>query len=221
MRIPLESVDAINDDPDAFKDEVESEEQGYARPGRNYHMQNALLKWHKGDLSLDEARQEVIAKCEKYRDTAESERTIEKFDRYAEDYQEATDIQTRFVRMKVVVPLPKGVDRRFEVSGKVRRLDKHSDGTYTAWLFAKEADESPSPLHLPLFQNAVANRLNLDLDEIRIGVYCFGDGSRQIYQFDQKQLDAARNQLKTLLLELSSLAEREPMPPQMEMDFEE
>lgn len=221
MRIPLDRLEDIYSNPDAFvAEEKEEEEEKHIRPGRHSLMQNALLKWHKGGISADEARQEMIGKCEKFKDQGELKRIIRKFDRYVQDYEESST-NTRFTRLAVKVPLPKGVDRRFEIGGQVRRLDKNSDGTCTAWLFYKERTNQHKNIQLPLLQSAVASRLNFDLDEIKIGIYCFADGSEAIYQFSQAEVDVARVELRLLLTRLAPLAEREPMPPQMEMDFEE
>jgi hypothetical protein len=220
MRIPLDRLEDIYSNPDAFiAEEEEEEEEKHIRPGRHSFMQNALLKWHKGGISADEARQEMIGKCEKFKNQGELKRTIRKFDRYVQDY-EALDTNTRFTRLAVKVPLPKDVDRRFEIESQVRRLDKNSDGTYTAWLFYKERTNQHKNIHLPLLQSAVASRLNLDLNEIKIGIYCFADGSESILQFSQTEVDAARVELQLLLTKLAPLAEREPMPPQMVIDFD-
>jgi hypothetical protein len=220
MRISLDDLEAIRDDPNAFREQVEAEEEKYVRPGRHFYMQNALLKWHKSKVSVDEARKEIIEKCERFKDEAELKRTIRKFDRYVEDY-ETLDTKTHLTRLRVKVPLPKGVDRRFEITGEVRRVDRNPDGTYTAWLFYKERADWQKMIHLPLFQNAVANRLNFELDEIEIGIYCFADGSKLRYRFSQGQIDAAQAELQKLLIELASLAEREPFSPQTEIEFEE
>ena len=209
MRIPFNDLEELRADPQAFRRRVEQGLGSAARGGRYAIMQNALLQWHKGGVALGSLRADMIAKCEqRYRPGAELQEVIRAFDEYVMRHQ-ATGADTRLTRLRVQVPLPVGADPRFTISGQVRRLDRHPDGTYTAWMFSNKRSDWACQLRLPLIQEATRASLNLEPDEIDVGVYCFADGADPRFSFDEAQVAAALQELGQLLSELVPLVANE------------
>src|SRR5437016_3056058 len=137
MRISLDEIEEIRSDPEAYREAIEAGEEGFARPGRHAVMQNSLLKWHRGDLTIEQAREEMVTKCkERFKAPEGLNTVVRRFDQYVASYQ-GLNPETPLARIRVSVLLPSTVDPRFRITGTVRRLDRHSDGTYTAWLFER------------------------------------------------------------------------------------
>ena len=219
MRISLDKIEEIRSDPEAYRQAVEAGEKGFARPGRHAIMQNALQKWHRGELTVEQARAEMISKCQKRFEAKPGLSTVvRRFDQYVENYQ-VMETETPLAPIRVSVQLPSGVDPRFRVTGTVRRLDRHSDGTYTAWLFEKTRANWQGELRLPLILNATAAKLNVNIEDLKIGVYCFSDDSAQTFSFTEAQVTNARKELGALLVNLWSLVQEEPLPVQIAFDL--
>jgi hypothetical protein len=223
MRIPLDELDKILANPDAYCEEEvklsEGKKKKYVRPGRNAYMKYALQKWHSGALSEEDARAEVIQRCERFQGKSDTKRMLKKLNQYIEDSKNI-DAKTRLSLFDIRVPLPKGADPRFKITGQVRRLDRNTDGTFTAWLYSEEYEDWNKGIRIPLIQDAIALKFNFDLDEIWINIYCFADCSSHIYRFTQAQVDIAKDKLNQLLSKLLPLAEREPPSPQIGMEFD-
>jgi len=219
MRLALDDLEEARANPEEFRKKVETGQEGFMRPGRHAIMQNALQRWHKGEITIDQARTEMISKCEQRFKAQEGLKAVTRhFDQYVVRYQ-GLDNETPLVRMRVSVPLPTGADPRFKITGNVRRLDRSADGMYTAWLWEKTQADWKTQLRLPLIQAALAARLNVDIEEIEVGIYCFQDNTNQTFSFTQTDVDNARHELETLLISLAPLVEQESLPAQTILDL--
>jgi hypothetical protein len=219
MRISLDEIEEIRLDPDAYREAVEAGQECYRRTGRHAVMQNALVKLHRSELTAAEARDVIITKCkERFKDNSGLSPLLRRYDQYVASYN-ALNTETPLAGTLVSVLMPSGVDPRFKITGTVRRMDRHKDGTYTAWLFERSLADWQTQLKLPLIADALVAKLNLNYEDLEIGIYCFQDSSSQTFSFTEVQIESAQSELASLLMNLSSLVQNEPLPDQTVLDL--
>ena len=209
MRLPLNDLEEALDDPDGYIRRAQSTKKRFIPSGRQGVMRNSLLRWHKGKVTVDAARAEFIEKCSKFQNGAAE--VLDQFDGYVKSYKSA-GVKSPLARMRVRVSLPDGADARFRIGAEVFRLDRGTDGLYTAWLAGKHSSRRNEDVILPLIQAAVADHLNLYLDEVEVAVYGFQDGADRRFKFTEDQVLSARAELLKLLEQLAPLVAKEPMP---------
>lgn len=209
MRLPLNDLEEALDDPDGYVRRAQSDKKRFIPRGRQGVMRNSLLRWHKGKITAEAARAEFIEKCNSFENGAAE--VLDQFDGYVKTYQSAA-VKSPLARMRVRVRLPEGADPRFRIGAEVFRLDRGADGIYTAWLAGKRSSRRHEDVLLPLIQAAVAEHLNLYLDEVEIAIYGFQDGADRRFRFTEAQVLSARAGLLKLLEQLAPLVAKEPMP---------
>jgi hypothetical protein len=205
----LRVLEEALEDPEAFLRRAQDKKKPFIPRGRQGVMRNSILRWHAGKTSAKEARAEFIEKCKKF--AVGHGEVLDQFDKYVQAY-ESSGVKTSLARMRVRVRLPDGADPRFRIGAEVFRLDRGTEGVYTAWLASRQSSDWDETIVLPLLHDSVAEHLNLYLDEVEIAVYGFIDGTVRRFNFTEAQIQEARTALSKLLERLAPLVAKEQMP---------
>jgi hypothetical protein len=213
MRLTLADLDEALLDPEEFV-EQRRVSTGGKRPKGRYNRPQArrdiALNWHLGRITEAEARAQFVKKCLEYE--SDSKLLVAELDTYFENHRDSPS-KTKQVRRSVDIALPGVIDPRFSIGTKIDRLDRNSDGTYTAVLMAAERRNWSRGFRLPVIQLSVAAKYNRPLSEVDVTVYCFDDGNEYRYQFTQDDVDAALEDMRQLLVRLEPLVASETLPP--------
>jgi hypothetical protein len=203
MRVPLGDLEEVRRDPGAYKRKQEApKEKG---PGYGYYnlLLDSISHFHRHELSVDEGVREVVRRfdaIERLKSKRELEKTVVKFRDYAIQFVNSK-LDKPLVRVQVAVRLPETFDG-LQVSGQLPRVDRLLNGDTVAWVFSKAASLWDQELRLPLIQEAVADHLHAELDEVGLAVYCFEDGASKRFQFSDVRIAAARAELQGILTQL-------------------
>jgi hypothetical protein len=199
MKISLRDLETARANPTAYGQQLASS----SYPGimsRSYYMdwRDAVLRWHTSGNSPLVIRSGLENTLEaRFKNQQRIAETLDRFDTYVEHYS-GSGLRNQRVRMDVVVPITLGLSDRFVVSGEVTRLDR-AGYRYVACLIASKEAEWKTELRMPLIQDAVAKKLNLDDDEVSVAVYCFGEGTYDEFAYSDAEIQAAYGELAQIL----------------------
>lgn len=219
MLLSFSNLEEALADPEAYRQQLQADKKPFIPRGRHGAMRSTLMRWHKGKITIAAAREEFISKCDKLE--VPPGEVLDQFDDYVQDYS-GSGAKSPLARMRVRIPLPEGADPRFRIGAEVCRLDRKADETYTAWLYRRLPADWTTEVRLPLLQAAVAQHLNIELEEIEIAIYCFTTRTSHRFKFTEAQVLKANSQLRGLLTELAPLVASEPVPEealQMSLQF--
>jgi hypothetical protein len=160
-------------------------------------FRNAIFEYHKSDGKIRLAQDYLENHFKIFRDQGELPAYLIKLDTYAKEFRR---LGTQLVRTRANVnePLPKKFSN-FRVSGQVARIDLSKGQGYNGWVFVRNDADWRSDPRMPLLQDALAKKLNADVDEVEIGVYDFVAGQHYATKFNLSQIKAAQKKLYALL----------------------
>ena len=127
---------------------------------------------------------------------------LDRLDRYAQRWGQLGNTVVRY-RDNISVPIPKSY-ANFRISGQAARVDLVGSGGYGIWMFVRdETDWSDDP-KMPLLQFSYARRLDVAMDDLRVGVYDIEAGTYSTRAYSVNEVKAARDGVNNLLAALSS-----------------
>ena len=95
-------------------------------------------------------------------------------------------------------------ERHAYVSGQAARVDLVQSGGYGIWMFVRDQPDWESDPRMPLLQFSYAQRLNVSMDSIDVGVYDFEIGTYAARKFSSDEVRSARRKLAELLAALNA-----------------
>lgn len=206
MKIPLRELEQLRTNPRAYLRKREGESRGAFNSKSKYAtLQRAALFYHKSNGDLDKARKYLEASYVKqFKDQKSLQGYLLKLDRYAAAF---TRLGNRVIKRYdlLTISLPEGLSREISLTARIPRLDLTSNG-YAVWLFAKEPSDLRAELRLPLILDTYSKKLSAPLSEITVGVYDFATASYDSYNFSQREITKAVEELEQLVNQLVSIA---------------
>jgi hypothetical protein len=197
VKIHLRDLRAALEDPAGYVQKHKNAGPTKMRATKYGVFRNAVFEFHSCDLQ--EAHNYLEDRFKVFKDQSDLAEYIVRLDAYAKDFKKlGTNIVQTRVNLALVLP-----DKfaGFRVSGQVARLDL-SKG-YNAWLFVRGDSDWSSDPRMPLLQDAIARKLNVELDEVEIGVYDFIKGGHYATKFKASHVQAVRKKLVRLLHEFT------------------
>jgi hypothetical protein len=165
-------------------------------------LRNAIFRYHRPDTTLIQAREYLSDSLAGFKNASRADDTMDQFDWYVEHHH-SCGLKTFDTRLMVEVPVPPQHGRDLACSGQVDRLDIRPSGGYAAWLFrSKDHLNWTVGLRMPLTQLAVAKKLDIDSQEVTIGIYSFHERYVEAIQYSTEEIAYAYTNFVELLSEL-------------------
>jgi hypothetical protein len=120
-----------------------------------------------------------------------------KLDRYASEWRLLGNSLVRY-RDNVSVPVPERFSA-FLISGQAARVDLVPPGEYGVWMFIRDQPDWDEDPRMPLLQYTYAQRLNVAMKSIAVGVYDFETGAYATRRFSIREARAELSKLEGLL----------------------
>ena len=197
IKIPLRDLRMALEDPISYVNKHKTVSPPTMRTSKYGVFRNAVFEYHSGNLQ--QAHNYLEDKFKIFKTQSDLAEYMVRLNTYAREFKQ---LKTNVVetRVNIALALPKEYTD-FRISGQVARLDLSK--CYNAWLFVRDDSDWSSDPRMPLLQDAVARKLNAELDEVEIGVYDFVKGGHYATNFKASQIQAARKKLLKLLDEFN------------------
>ncbi|MDP3510191.1 MAG: hypothetical protein Q8T09_19625 [Candidatus Melainabacteria bacterium] len=196
MKITLRQLTELCKDPAAFAARLSQEKQGFGKTRYNY-LRFAIDKVHRGVSFQDAEKYLEDSMLNNFKTQKGNDVYIEQFRAYIRNTQELNSTVVK-VRDPIEIPIKQNLKPLYTVSGQLARLDMLEHG-YGLWFLSTKTEDWTSDWRLPIVTAAYQKNMQVDADELTVGVYDFDAGEYSQFQFEQAQLDDALEKLNSSL----------------------
>lgn len=206
MRIPHRALEDVRLNPEAYARRM-------ARGGGEVHRTSVLRYWQLAVYEFH--RRNSVAAAEGYFDGAcarfaKSARMQRKIQDYRQGLREYVEQFRRsghtFVAVGVRISLDLGSD--IQMTGEVSRVDVITSGGYGAYLIGRVSEQWETELRMPLLQHYFADEFNVDVEDVRVGVYSVDWGCHRERLFPRGEVSAAVREAVRVVQRLARAAGR-------------
>jgi hypothetical protein len=200
IRIPLRDLKVAFSNPTRF---VRSFKPDGSSGGLNKYSMflHAIGTFHKtNDLAkAQDYLERVVTK--NFEDIADLPDYAKRLSIYVREWRRQGNSLVRY-RDNIAIPISENYSG-FIVSGQAARVDLLLSGGYGVWIFGRNVPDWGDDPRLPLLQYSYAERLDVAMDSINVGIYDFGTGAYATRRYSTREVNAARRNLDVLLGALS------------------
>lgn len=206
MKLPLSLLELARSSPKEVKQQMVTPRTWYPKPGYFGYLKYAIYRFHK--YGLTNAKLFLEEKLDdKFKNNKRIAQTIEDFEWYIDEYEKkvkqnwiSIETQTNFM-----VPIPPSINQDFRCTGRIDRLDMVPTGGYSAWVFRQnEPDGWFNELRMPLIQLAIGHMLDIQPNQLYVGIYSFEERFVQAKTFTSDELKASFMEFANVIRSLES-----------------
>lgn len=162
-------------------------------------LRNAIFNFHKPQWTASQAENYLQERLAGAANAARRDEVLDQLRWYVEEY-EARGWATFLTRLTVDVPLPDSAPADLAVSGQIARVDLVPSGEYAGWLLLSGDGRGwRQELRMPLYQEALARKMNVPVDETILGVYAFRNRSVEYTRYSVAEVKAAHLSLEQVI----------------------
>lgn len=196
MRISLRQLTELCNDPAAFAARIAQPKPSFGKTRYNF-LRFAIDKFHRG-LPFDDAEKYLEdSMLNNFKTQKGNEVYLEQFRTYI---QNTKNLKTTVVKVRdqIEIPISSHLKPVYTVSGQLARFDMLENG-YGLWFLATKTEDWKADWRLPIVTAAYQKNMQVDPNELTVGVYDFDSGEYSQFQFDEQELSEALIRLNSSL----------------------